>query len=119
MRFNNLFMDRNKQHQFFDTYKEFFSQYTNDGYTVIHFSISSKSSSCNNNANMAANEMENVYVIDSLSLSSGQGIQILKAIDLMKEGKDIKPIPCSDSPDHSTVLHEIVDQLKQIVFKMK
>ncbi|MBE5742171.1 MAG: DegV family protein [Clostridiales bacterium] len=75
-----------------DTYKEFFSQYTKEGYTVIHFNISSKSSSCNNNANMAAKEMDNVYVIDSLSLSSGQGIQILKAVDLIKEGKTAKEV---------------------------
>lgn len=75
-----------------DTYKEFFENYTKEGYTVIHFNISSKSSSCNNNANMAAKELENVYVIDSLSLSSGQGIQILKAIELKKEGKSAKEI---------------------------
>jgi DegV family protein with EDD domain len=75
-----------------DTYKNFFESYTKEGYSVIHFNISSKSSSCNNNANVAAKDMDNVYVIDSLSLSSGQGIQILKAIDLMKEGKSAKEI---------------------------
>ena len=35
---------------------------------------------------MAAKELENVYVVDSLSLSTGQGIQILKAINLRKQG---------------------------------
>lgn len=73
-------------------YKEFFESYTKEGYTVIHFNISSKASSCNNNAEMAAKELENVYVIDSYSLSSGQGIQILKACDLIKEGKSAKEI---------------------------
>ena len=67
-------------------YKEYFEQYTKDGYTVIHFCISSNSSSCYNNASMAAKELENVYVVDSLSLSTGQGIQILKAINLRKQG---------------------------------
>ncbi len=75
-----------------DAYKEFFAQYTNEGYTVIHFNISSKSSSCNNNATMSAKEMNNVYVIDSLSLSTGQGIQILKAVSLAEEGKSAKEI---------------------------
>lgn len=69
-----------------DAYKEYFEKYTKEGYTVIHFCISSKSSSCFNNASMAAKDMENVYVIDSLSLSTGQGIQILKAIKLKEQG---------------------------------
>ena len=75
-----------------DAYKEYFEKYTSEGYTVIHFNISSKSSSCNNNASMAAKEMENVYVIDSLSLTTGQGIQILRACELAKQGKTAKEI---------------------------
>ena len=95
-----------------DAYKEFFAQYTSDGYTVIHFNISSQSSSCNNNASMAAKEMDNVYVIDSLSLSTGQGIQILKAINLANEGKTAKEIvdtinDCRDKVQISFVVDKL------------
>ena len=67
-------------------YKEYFEQFTKDGYTVIHFCISSNSSSCYNNASMAAKEVPGVFVVDSLSLTTGQGIQILKAIQLKNQG---------------------------------
>ena len=75
-----------------DAYKEFFNKYTSEGYTVIHFNISSKSSSCNNNASVAAKDMENVHVIDSYSLSTGQGIQIIKAAKLIEEGKTAQEV---------------------------
>ena len=95
-----------------DAYKEFFGNYTKDGYTVIHFSISSKSSSCNNNANMAAKDFDNVYVIDSLSLSTGQGIQILKAIDLLEEGKSAKEIVDTINAQRENV------QISFVVYKL-
>lgn len=95
-----------------DAYKEFFEAYTKEGYTVIHFNLSSKSSSCNNNASMAAKEMENVYVIDSLSLSAGQGIQLLRAIDLAKEGLSAKEIVDRINEDRSKVqISFVVDKL--------
>ena len=75
-----------------DAYKEYFEKYTKEGYTVIHFTISSKSSSCYNNASMAAKDLENVYVIDSLSLTTGQGIQIIRACELAKQGKNADEI---------------------------
>ena len=93
-------------------YQEFFANYTKDGYTVIHFNISSKSSSCNNNASMAAKDMENVYVIDSLSLSTGQGIQILRAAKLLQEGKSAKEIVDTINADREKVqISFVVDKL--------
>lgn len=95
-----------------DAYKEYFEKYTSQGYTVIHFNISSKSSSCNNNASMAAKEMENVYVIDSLSLTTGQGIQILRACDMLKEGKSAKEIVDTVNADRDKVqVSFVVDKL--------
>lgn len=73
-----------------DAYREFFAPLVADGYKVIHFCISSGASSCSDHAEIAAKELGNVYVIDSLSLSSGQGIQILKAIDLLNSGKSVE-----------------------------
>lgn len=66
-------------------YSEFFSENIKaDG--LIHFCISSKISSTYNNAIMASKKFKNVYVVDSLSLSSGIGIQVLYACKLLKQG---------------------------------
>ena len=95
-----------------DAYKEYFEKYTSEGYTVIHFNISSKSSSCYNNASMAAKEMENVYVVDSLSLTTGQGIQILRACELAKQGKTAKEIVEAINADREKVqVSFVVDKL--------
>ncbi len=76
-----------------DNYKEWFKSLIKDkNDEVIHFCISSGSSSCVNNAYLAAKEFKNVHVIDSLSLSSGQGIQIVRACDLIRQGKSCKEI---------------------------
>lgn len=68
-------------------YKEFFEQYTKQGYQVIHFNISGEMSATHNNAVTAAKELEGVYVIDSRTLSTGIGLLVLAACDLVKEGK--------------------------------
>ena len=43
---------------------EYFEQLTKDGSAVIHFTISSSMSSTYNNACVAAEELEDVYVVD-------------------------------------------------------
>lgn len=75
-----------------EEYKEFFNGFVNEGKEVIHFNISSKLSSCNQNANNAAKEVGNVYVVDSAHLSSGQGLLVVKAARLLKEGKSVKEV---------------------------
>lgn len=53
---------------------------------IIHFSISSSMSVTHNNARMAAEELEGVYVVDSQNLSTGSGLLVLKACELVKQG---------------------------------
>ena len=66
-------------------YEEFFGRYVSEGKTVIHFNISSKSSSSNAYANEAAkNFAGKVFVIDTKALSSGQGLLVMKAADLLE-----------------------------------
>lgn len=85
-------------------YIDFFTEATADGSSLIHFTISSEMSSSYNNACIAAQEFDNVYVIDSQNLSTGIGILILTACDMIKQGlsaKDIAEklrqlIPCSE-----------------------
>lgn len=70
-----------------DEYKEYFARQLKSYDAVIHINISSKASVSNSNANKAAESFKKkVYVIDSLALSTGQGLLVLKACDLAKEG---------------------------------
>lgn len=67
-------------------YLEVFKKYTDEGYAVIHINISSEFSSCHQNAKLAAEELGNVYPIDSRNLSSGSGHLVLAAAELAAEG---------------------------------
>lgn len=71
-------------------YEEFFRRENSDGEGIIHLCISSKLSSTYNNAVMASKEFKNVYVIDSQSLSSGIGLQVLYACKLRDKGVPIE-----------------------------
>lgn len=65
---------------------EFFKEMTKNGDAVIHFTISSDMSSTYNNARLAAEEFDNVYVIDTRNLSTGGGLLVLAAADMIEEG---------------------------------
>ena len=67
-------------------YLEVFQKYVDDGYTVIHINLSSEFSSCHQNAKLAAEELGNVYPIDSRNLSSGSGHLVMAAAELTAEG---------------------------------
>lgn len=63
-----------------DIFRTYAAQY--DG--VLHITISSDFSSSFQNASLAAMEFENVRVVDSRNLSTGQGLVVLKACELAK-----------------------------------
>ncbi len=65
---------------------DFFKPLVDEGYSVIHFTISSSMSSTYNNTCMAAAEYENVYVIDSKNLSTGGGLLVVAAAEMAKSG---------------------------------
>ena len=73
-------------------YDEHFSALLKDNDAVIHISLSSELSSAYSNAVLSANELKNVYVIDSRSLSTGIALLALYARKLIDEGKDTKKI---------------------------
>ncbi len=74
-------------------YEEFFASYVDAGDTVIHFDISAKSSSSYNYAVAAAKRFgKKVYVIDTKALSSGQGLLVMKAADMLAAGAGAKEI---------------------------
>lgn len=68
-------------------YTDFFTAVRGDSDAdIIHFNISSSLSVTHNNARMAAEEVGGVYVIDSQNLSTGTGLLVLKACDLVQQG---------------------------------
>lgn len=75
-------------------YEERFRELLKDHESIIHIDIGDKFSSSYANACMAAEKLENVYVVNSNNLSSGHGIVVLEAA-LMAE-KNMKPVEIVD-----------------------
>ena len=73
-------------------YLSFFREHLQGYDAIIHFTISSEMSSCYQNACIAAEEFQNVYVIDSRNLSTGIGHLVLDAAEMAAEGKNPKEI---------------------------
>ena len=65
-------------------YQDVFEKYASEYDGVVHISIGSGFSSSYQNACLAAEEFDNVRVIDSMSLSTGQGFIVLEAAKLAK-----------------------------------
>lgn len=63
-------------------YLDWFGKFAGDYDGVVHINISSGFSSSYQNACLAAAEFDNVLVIDSCNLSTGQGLVVLKACEL-------------------------------------
>lgn len=67
-------------------YMDFFASFSKEYDAVIHINLGAKFSACYQNACLAAEEMKNVYVIDSANLSTGHGHLVLKAAELAARG---------------------------------
>ena len=73
-------------------YQEAFASYRQEYDAVIHINISADFSSCHQNACLAAETMDQVYVVDSRNLSTGHGLLVLKAAELAESGMDAADI---------------------------
>ncbi len=71
---------------------DFFKKFVDEGKTVIHFGISSEMSSTYNNTRLAAEEVGNVYVIDTKNLSTGGGLLVLAAAERALAGMEAEQI---------------------------
>ena len=67
-------------------FTDFFRQFTDEGYEVVHLDISSDLSSTCNNARIAASELEGVYVVDSRMLSNGVGLLAIEGAECRDRG---------------------------------
>jgi DegV family protein with EDD domain len=73
-------------------YMDVFGKYTAEGKTVIHINLSSNLSASHQNAVLAAQELGNVYVVDSRNLSTGSGHLVIAAAEMAAQGMDAEAI---------------------------
>ena len=73
-------------------YHDFFAPLAREHEAVIHVNISSDFSSCHQNARLAAEEFDNVYVVDSRNLSSGHGLVVIEAALAAQRGTSAQEI---------------------------
>lgn len=67
-------------------YEQFWRPWLDEGYEIVHFTISSEMSTAYNQVVLAAEETGHVYPVDSRSLSTGIGLLVLEACDLRDQG---------------------------------
>jgi len=98
-------------------YIDYFKKWTDRGYEVIHLSLGSGLSSSYQNCRIAAEELGNIYPIDSGNLSTGTGLLVIAAAERIAKGLDagqivqevneLKPkVHASFVIDQLTYLHE-------------
>jgi len=97
-------------------YTQWFEKFTADYDGVLHINIGSAFSSCHQNARLAAEDFENVRVIDSQNLSTGQGLVVLKACELAQTCQSLDALYEEVQKFTSRVEASFVlDQLKYMV----
>lgn len=69
-----------------DDYRKVFAVFSERYDAVIHITIGSFFSACYQNATIAASRFSNVYVVDSMNLSTGQGHLVIEAAQLALSG---------------------------------
>ena len=65
---------------------DFFSSFTEQGFSVVHLDISSELSNSYNAACMAADELRGVHVVDSRMLSTGVGLLAIEGAECRDRG---------------------------------
>jgi len=73
-------------------YQEFFKPWVDAGHEILHINIGSALSAAHQNCCIVAEELGNVYTIDSANLSTGIGLLVAKAGEMIKQGMGAKDI---------------------------
>ena len=73
-------------------YQELFEELSPKYDAVLHITIGSEFSSCYQNALVAAEDYDNVYVVDSRNLTAGQGLLAVEAAIAAEHGDSIEDI---------------------------
>lgn len=98
-------------------YEERFAKYAAEYDGVLHINIGSGFSSSYQNACIAAEDFDNVRVVDSQNLSTGQGLVVLKACELAKECETLdelyeKVVSFADRIEASFLLDQLTYMVK-------
>jgi len=97
-------------------YIEWFEKFASDYDGILHINIGSGFSSSYQNACLAAEEFENVRVVDSKNLSTGQGLVVLKACELAQTCQNLDELYEQVQEFTSQVEASfLLDQLKYMV----
>lgn len=97
-------------------YQDTFSKFADEYEGIIHINIGSGFSSSYQNACLAAEEFENVRVIDSQNLSTGQGLVVLKACELAKTAVSLDELKAQlDAFTSKVEASFLVDKLDYLV----
>ena len=83
---------------------DFFRQFTEQGFSVVHFTISSEMSSTYQNSVIAAGDFDDVHVVDTRNLSTGGGLLVIRAAELAAQG-----LPAAQIAQHCRELAPYVD----------
>ena len=78
-------------------YMDYFSRFVNEGYEVVHFSISSELSSAYSTATLAAEELGGVYTVNTRELSNGISLFAIEAAACRDRG-----MPAAEIVEHIT-----------------
>lgn len=78
----------------FDKMRETIEEYMNQGDDIIYFAISEDMSTTCNVARLVGDDFETgrLFVINSMNLSTGIGLQVLRAAEMAQEGKSAEEI---------------------------
>lgn len=97
-------------------YADLFEKYSKEYDAVIQVNIGSGFSACYQNACLAAEDYDNVRCIDSMNLTTGQGLIVLKACELANEMEDLDAI-CDALREYSGKIEAsfLVDKLDYLV----
>lgn len=68
-------------------FETFFEEQNRKGCAVVLFTLSAEMSATYHNATLAAEDFEEVYVVNTANLSTGGGLLVLAACEMAREGK--------------------------------
>lgn len=102
-------------------FEEEFIKYIKNGDSIIYISLSSNLSGTFNSANIAKNNLKdeypnaNIYLVDSLSVSVGQGLLVAKACEMRDSGIGAEEIVNWLEENKRKVIHSIlIDDLNHL-----
>ena len=96
-----------------------FKKWVDLGYEVIYTGISAQMSSTDSNARIAASEVaeDKIFIVDSMNLSSGIGLLLLKAAKDIEAGLSAKEVAKNMEHNRELVLSQFVIEKMDYLYK--